>query len=737
MADKILDLVIDDDITIDGFITYYKFENDENGYRIATFKIDDNQQERSITIVGYFPHFNKTDALSLKGSVIKHRKFGLQVEVHEIIKKLPTSKENIIRFLASSQFKGIGKKVATKIYDFLKDDCINILISNPLIYDTLKENNIINEKQEKVIQEGLASFDFTSNAYQILLKNGFSLKNIMKAEATYKDKLDEIVNSNPYQMILDIDGLGFRSVDKMAMSLGFKEDDPKRVKASILYAISNLANMIGDTYYNLKSIYGELNKIVKIDNDTFNNSLKELINEGLIIQIDDKYFHYKYYQAEVSIAKHLKYYINKKINQVVLKRHFETILKQIQEDEGLIYSNEQKEAIFKALNNGLFIITGGPGTGKTTILKAILNYFKIIYGEDANIALCAPTGRAAKRMSMLASYYACTIHRLLKWDLHANAFTYNASNRLKCDVIIIDEFSMVDTLLFQALLEGTKGVKQIILIGDDNQLPSVGAGNILHDLLKVNEINKVALSFIYRQASDSSIVTLANNIKNNKLDKNFNFKGDVAFVNINSQKVSGAIVNLITSLLDKGYSFDDFQVIIPMYAGVAGIDNINAAIQDYINPKTKDSKEIRINHQVIRENDRVLQLKNQPEDDIYNGDIGVVSSIDLENEEITVTFDIGEVIYPKTLFSNLTLAYAISIHKAQGSEFNLVIMCIFNEFSYMLNKPLIYTGVTRAKKNLVIFGDFLTFLNKCLLENSKIRKTNLYNQIMAIINKNE
>ncbi len=729
MNDKIFDLVLEDDIQLEGFITFYKFENEENGYRIATFKIDDNQQERNITIVGYFPHFNKTDALTLKGTVIKHKRFGLQVDVHEIYKKMPTSKENVIRFLSSSQFKGIGKKMASKIYEYLKEDCISLLISNPEIYDKLIKANIINEKQEKILKEGLEKFDFTSNSYQILLKYGFSLKNIMKAETIYKDKLEQVINDNPYQMILDIDGIGFKSIDKIALNMGFKENDSRRVKAAILYCLINLCHSLGDTYTSIEKIYLELKKIIEIDQDEFKCYLNELIEEELIINEDEKLFHYKLYNSEISIAKNLRPFINRKINQVILKKHFDNILKQIEEDEGIIYSDEQQQAIFQALNNGLFIITGGPGTGKTTILKAILNFYKIIYGEDANIALCAPTGRASKRMSMLANCYACTIHRLLKWDLHANSFTYNATNKLKCDVIIIDEFSMVDTLLFQALLEGTKGVKQILLIGDDNQLPSVGAGNVLHDLLEINEIPKITLSYIYRQASDSSIVTLASKIRNNTLDNNFNFKGDVTFIKASNQQVSEIIIDLIKRLFNKGFTFDDFQIIIPMYAGVCGIDSINATIQDFYNPKTKNSKEIKINHQVIRENDRVLQLKNQPEDDIYNGDIGVVKEIDLENEELTVEFDVGEVIYSKAMFINLTLAYAISVHKSQGSEFQYVIMCILNDFSYMLNKQLIYTGITRAKKSLIILGNCQTFINKSKIENLKVRKTNLITQI--------
>ena len=719
----------EDIVTLEGFITFYKFENDSNGYRIALFKIDDNKQERTITIVGYFPHFSKNDALVVKGNVLRHKKFGLQVEVQEIYKKLPTSQENIIRFLSSSQFKGIGAKTASKIYDYLKDDCISILVNKPEIYKELVHNNIIKESNIESLKLGLRNFDFTSNAYQILLKHGFSMKNIMKAESTYGDDLDKIINDNPYRMIIDIEGIGFKSVDKIALSMGYKEDDKRRVKSAIIYSLNNYCHASGNTYVSLDEIYSGINKLIKIENDLFLDYINELINEGMIVKYDDKYYYYNFYYAEKNIAKNLKPFINRKLNLRMLDLHFEEMINVIQEDEGITYSQEQIDAIYEACSSGLYIITGGPGTGKTTILKAILKMLKMLYGEDANISLCAPTGRASKRMSILSGHYAATIHRLLKWELHSNSLAYNDNNKLKTDVIIIDEFSMVDTLLFEALLLGTISVSQIIIIGDDGQIPSVGAGNLLHVLLKIESIKSKLLSKIYRQTDDSSIVDLAYSIRNTTLNEEFKFSKDVSFLRLKNTQAPTAIVDILSKLFDKGVTFEDVQIIIPMYGNVAGIDNINSAIQQWYNPKSDFSSEVRVNHQVFRIGDRVLQLKNQPEDDIYNGDIGIVTDIDLENEEITVEFDVGEVIYPKAMHSNLTLAYAISIHKSQGSEFDFVIMCVFNDYGFMLNKQLIYTGITRAKKTLLLLGDYKTFIQKSAKENINLRKTSLIERI--------
>lgn len=728
-----MDLIDNELIELEGFITFYKYENESTGYRIALFKIDDNKQERTVTVVGYFPRFLKTDALTLKGKVIRHKKFGIQIEINEIYKKLPTSKENVIRFLSSSQFKKIGKKTSTLLFEKLGEDCISILINNPLIYDELIEEKIISELQAESLKDGLKRFDFTSNAYQLLLKYGFSLKNIMKAEAVYGEQLNEIILKDPYQMVLDIDGIGFKSVDKMALNSGIDENDKRRVKAAILYSLLMLCHSNGDTFTTFDKIYNYFSKIIYLENDLFNEYLKELIIEGLIIQENDSYYHRSLYVAEENISKKLKPFINRNINKRLLDLHFEKLIQTIQEDEGIIYSQEQKEAIYGALSNGLYIITGGPGTGKTTILNAVLKIIKMLYGEDSIISLCAPTGRASKRMSLLSNHYACTIHRLLKWDLHSNTFAYNENNKLKTDIIIIDEFSMVDTLLFQALLNGTVGVSQIILIGDDGQIPSVGAGNLLHDLLSIDEIKHISLSHIYRQTSDSSIVDLAYKIRFNQLNESFKFNGDVSFIKMRNVQVADFIVKALDKLFNEGYTFDDIQIIIPMYGNVAGIDNINAAIQEWYNPKVENEPEIRVNHQVFRIGDRVLQLKNQPEDDIYNGDIGVIIDIDLENEEIVVEFDVGEVIYSKNYFSNLTLAYAISIHKSQGSEFDFVIMCVFNDYGFMLNKQLIYTGITRAKKSLLILGDYYTFLKKSLQENLNIRNTGLVSKIKNVL----
>lgn len=719
-------------LELHGFITFYKYQNEQTNYRIALFKIDDNLQERVITIVGYFPKFNKDERLTVNGFFSKHEKYGLQFNVTNIIKDLPTSEEMVVRFLSSSKFKKVGKSTAKKIYDLLKEETISTLINDEAIYEQLISLKIITDKQKDSLIFGLKDFTYNSDIVQLLINYGLSLKNIMKIESVYKDRIDDILKINPYQIVIDIDGIGFKTIDKMALNMGIDIKDKRRVKAAILYCISFGCHSRGDTYLFINDIQRYINQLIKIDTDLFNECLNDLINEKYVIVDDEKYYHYSLYYAEETIAHKLKPLIKRKIDVDFLP-YIDNIIAEIENESGIKYTDEQIQTLKEALQHGLVIITGGPGTGKTTILDALLKIYKKGYNQDINISLCAPTGRASKRMSILTNTYACTVHRLLKWDLHSNTFSINEENPIYVDVLIIDEFSMVDTLLFSALLKGVVNVSQIILIGDDGQIPSVGAGNLLYDLLQIEKVKSLKLNKIFRQAAGSSIISLAHDIRYNNLTENYVFGDDVRFYNITSIQAPKQIVKIISVALAQGYDMDDIQVIVPMYANVAGIDNINSTIQDFINPYEEDKEQISVGHQIFRLHDRVLQLKNQPEDDIFNGDIGYIIDIDLDDEKVFVDFEGNVVEYSKQLLTNLTLAYAISVHKSQGSEFKTVLMCVFKEYGHMLNKKLIYTAVSRAKQNLIILGNYQTFMYKSVLEEKRTRNTSLVNRIEEIL----
>lgn len=711
-------------ITLQGFITYYKYQNEQSGYKIALFKMDDNLQERTITIVGYFPTFKKEDILIAKGVFIKHPKYGLQFQVHEIEKQLPSSESMIVRFLSSSQFKKVGKSTAKKIYDLLKEETLTILSQDESIYDQLLEKKIISPVQKESLIQGLKNTSGMDHGIQLLLKYGLSMKNIMKIESVYKDQIEMILKTNPYQIVMDIDGIGFKTIDKLSLNMGMNPLDKRRIKSAILYSVLMLCHKNGDTYVSLSAILKEMHQLIEIETSYLEECLQELMDEKWLICQENRYYHYTLYHAEENIASLLKPYIQRHL-EVDFMDDFPSIIQEIEMENGIVYTQEQKESLKRALQHGLFIITGGPGTGKTTILDALIKIYKKGYGEDFDISLCAPTGRASKRMSQLTHTYACTIHRFLKWDLHSNTFSKNELDPVYTDILIVDEFSMVDTLLFDALLKGIKGVSQIILIGDDGQIPSVGAGNVLHDLLQIPQIAKLKLNKIFRQESGSMIIQLAHDIRYGHLTKDYPFHDDIRFYPITSYQAPHVILKLLSIALSQGYTLEDIQVIIPMYANVAGIDNINRHIQDFINPHDKDKPECISGHQVFRLNDKVLQLKNQPEEDIFNGDVGYIVEIDEENDSLVVDFDGHYVEYTRPFFSNLTLAYAMSVHKAQGSEFNIVFMCVFKEYGWMLNKKLIYTAVSRAKKSLIILGDEDAFMIKSNEEDNKIRHTTL------------
>ncbi len=722
-------------VKLEGFIIFYKYENADTGYKIALFKIDDNLQERVITIVGYFPKFNKEDRLFVVGNFIKHPRYGMQLEVTEINVMLPTEEKMIVRFLSSSKFNKIGKSTASKIYKELGNDCISILINSPETYDILISKKIINSKQATSLQNGLSDYDYTSSSIQMLIKHGFSMKNIMKIESVYKDKIDVVLQANPYQIVIDIDGIGFKTIDKLALSLGMELTDKRRIKAAILYSLQNTCHSRGDTYISYLLLKRGLYQLVTVEDDFFDDCLNELIEEKYIILEDNRYYHYLLYKAEIDIANKLYPYLIRDIH-VDFEDNLDDIIHEIEQEDGITYTIEQINSLKEALKHGLFIITGGPGTGKTTILDALIKIYKKGYRNELSISLLAPTGRASKRMSMLANHYACTIHRFLKWDLHSNTFVKNENNPVKTDIIIIDEFSMVDTILFASLLKGVTGVSQIILIGDDGQLPSVGAGNLLYDLLSIPHIPSLKLTKIFRQAKGSSIIKLAHDIRYNQLTDDYKFKDDIRFYNIKNTEISDRIISIIKVAINQGFDIDEIQVIIPVYAAIAGIDNMNQTIQDFVNPKSIDKPEIRVGHQLFRLYDRVLQLKNQPEDDIYNGDIGHIIDINKENETITVNFDGNIVEYNKNMYTNLTLAYAISVHKSQGSEFEIVIMGAFKEYGSMFNKKLIYTAVSRAKKLLIILGNLETFIKCSKAEDKTTRNTTLKLRILDLLNPN-
>ena len=722
--------------TIKGKVRYIIFEA-TSGYKVGQFHIkatdDEEMQEyknKTITFTGYFPELNKEDTYIFKGNYIYHNKYGYQFEVKEYQKVKPEGKDAVIEFLSSSLIKGCGEKTAQKIVEVLGEDALNIIKKDPS--KLLLVNNMSQKKATK-IYESIVKYDEKDETILSLQKLGFSLKETLLLVEKYEN-INEIIDNNIYDLVEVID---FKKLDKIYLE-NYQKDSLIRIYACIVEALKRMEFISGDTYHFKDDIIRFLNREFAIPVANIDEHLAYLEKEKTIKIIDDKIFLFETFQKEKSVAENLyliKNSYNQKINNCSEK------IKLLEKEEEVKYNSDQKEAIKSALNNNVCIITGGPGTGKTTIINAIVK----IYIEENNlsnidilntIALLAPTGRASKKMSETTHLPAMTIHRFLKWNQEDNTFKVNADNKNFQKFIIVDEVSMIDNNLFSALLEGIYSNIKLILVGDTNQLPSVGAGLILNDLIDSEAFCHVELSQIYRQSDNSYIPYLAKEIKEGNLSTNFlEQKDDYNFLNVDASNIKNTIQQICLMSKQKGLDEKQIQILAPMYKGENGIDNLNYCLQNLFNPKDKDKKEIKISDVIYRVGDKVIQLVNDPDNNVYNGDIGYVYKIaknGYNKDVITIDFDGSYIEYQKDEMINVKHAYAMTIHKAQGSEFNHVIMPISSAYHKMLYNKLIYTGVSRAKKSLVIIGSPECFLQATKNSYSRNRKTYLKELIMNI-----
>ncbi len=721
--------------------TYRKsiFTSDK-GYVIGLFKIKETDNEelkmyvnKIITFTGYFHELNLDDMYIFKGDVVDHPKYGLQFNVLEYERLKPEDEDGLVAFLSSDLFKGIGEKLAKSIVDTLGKNVLEEILKDESCLLLVPK---MTSKKAHAIYETLMKYEESHQIIVYLTELGFNMKDALDIYNTYKSETIIHIEHNPYCLT---DFISFLKVDEIALKLNVDVADERRIKACIIYIMNKLLFTNSDTYLEYDEILESVFNYLKIDLnvDDFDLYLEELINENKIILLNDKYYLKEMYDSEINITNTIKYLEYKKIDKLFLDNRIE----ELEKVNNIKYNDKQKEAIKKSLENNITIITGGPGTGKTTIIKAICelyqNIFKLSYEELTNrIALLAPTGRASKRMSESTNLPASTIHRFLKWNKETNEFLVNEYNKNDHHLIIIDEVSMIDLNLLDSLFKGlTKNIK-LVLVGDHHQLPSVGPGNILKDLIESDLIDTIYLDTLYRQDENSYITTLAHEIKDNNLSESFlETKSDYTFLKCHSIKDN--LKNLCLQLIEKGYDFKRVQIMAPMYAGVNGIDNLNKELQNVFNPKTNQN-EIKYGDVVYRENDKVLQLVNLPEENVYNGDIGIIKNIvRIENKTfIYIDFDGNLVKYETKDLNKITHGFVISIHKSQGSEFEVVVMLVSNSYKRMLYKKLIYTGITRAKKKLILIGEPDAFLYAINNSNERARKTNLLDQLKNnILNK--
>lgn len=716
-----------------GYIKKISFYSESSNYIVALIEVE--QEDKLITMNGYMNNFNDYEKYAFIGDYEIHPKYGKQFKLSEYRIIYAKESEEIIKYLSSPLFKGIGKALATQIVNTLGEECLEKIKEDKHNLDLVRG---MTEKRREIIYEALTNGDYDQEVMQFFMGHGISLKNLGLIQAYYQEKTLEILQNNPYQLVEDIDGIGFKTADELALKTGGTLDNPNRIKAGIIYSIKQYGFNTGSTYCYLDEIKIMFSKIIyNIEEVSFNEYLDELIDEGLIIQRGDKYYYFEMDEAEKNIAEYLKIRINKP-DELFDEKEVERLLTNYEKTQGICYAAKQKEALNYFLKSSCMILTGGPGTGKTTIVQALLKVYSALYPDD-RIGLVAPTGRAAKRLTELTGIYACTIHRLLKWDLHSNTFAMNKSNPLDLDVLIIDEFSMVDCLLLSKLFEAGRGINKVLFIGDYHQLPSVAPGNILQDLMEAG-VKTIELDEIFRQAKDSGIIQLAHHIIHNEIENMDLFEQyrDINFFPCINYDVVKNVKIIVKKAIDEGYDTNDIQVLVPMYQGVAGIDALNDALQDVFNPIDEFNDSYQIGRKEYRVGDKILQLKNRPDDDVFNGDIGTLVEIcrkdnfEYLQDTLIVDFDGNFVEYTSNTFNTITHAYCMSIHKSQGNEFKIVIMAVLSDYYIMLRRNLLYTAITRAKQSLFILGSSKAFMHGLANYQDSRRKTSLKSRFKTI-----
>lgn len=701
------------------------FEGD-NGYIVGIFKVQDSSVEfadlvgKTITFTGYFHELSDNDIYIFYGDIVNHIKYGMQFNVSSYERLKPEDKDSIVEFLSSGLFKGIGEKKAKKIVDILGKDTLNIIIENK---DNLLLVPTITKKQIDILHDTLVEYESSYETILYLNELGFNTKDSMKIYSKYKMQTVNVVENDIYQLI-EINDISYKKIDKIALEHDYSKDDERRIKASIFYVMQEVCFLYGHTYLNINEIYNYTVRLIKfqISQDIFNDAINSLLDELKVIYIDDKYYLKELYDAEENIAKRIKYLLDKPDNKV---KNIDNLIKNLEKFSNIKYNELQLDAIKNAILKNFLIITGGPGTGKTTIIKAVVDLYREVHKlnyEKLNeeVVLLAPTGRASKRISESTCIPAYTIHRFLKWNKESDKFAVNEYNKSKAKLVIIDEASMIDVSLFDHLLKGISVDTSIIMVGDANQLPSVGPGQVLNDIINTNISNIVKLEYLYRQKQGSSITNLAYDINDGNIDFN-NLKDDVEFLEVSSLDLIDSLKDIAMQYRNKDYK--DFQVLVPMYKGLNGIDNLNVILQDIFNPKDQSKNEIKYGDFVYRVGDKILQLSNMPDENVFNGDIGIITSI--SKKEIIIDFDSNVVRYTPSNYNNFKHGYAISIHKAQGSEFDVVVLPVVSEYSKMLYKKLYYTAVTRSKNKLYIIGNRVSFNKAIKNDNADVRKTTL------------
>lgn len=699
------------------------FENSSNFFKILNLMIEDTDSDFDdfeIIITGTMADIMEGEDYTFWGQLSQHPKYGQQLQLSRYQRAKPSS-SGLIKYFSSDHFKGIGKKTAERIVSLYGDNTIDKILDDP---SKLEDINGFSKANREAFVAKLRINYGTEQIIAALVELGLSNRMAFQIYDQYKEEAVERVRTNPYQLVEDIQGIGFKMSDKLAQEIGIADSAPERFRAALLHSLLEQSISQGDTYIEARDLLAyaidllEDSRQIECDPAQVAQELSHLISDEKVYNAGTKIFDASLFTAEEGIKNQLQRLLDTPFEKQISQDKIEKEVQAIEKEFAISYDQVQKDAIYQALTSKVFILTGGPGTGKTTVIRGILEAYARINDIDLNkkdlpIVLAAPTGRAARRMNELTGLPSATIHRHL--GLNGDNDYQAMEDYLDCDLLVVDEFSMVDTWLANQLLGAISSNTQIIIVGDSDQLPSVGPGQVLADLLKITSLPQIALRKIFRQSADSTIVDLANQMRQGILPVDFrDKKADRSYFDAMPQHVPTMVTKIVASAVKSGIPADEIQILAPMYKGQAGINNLNQLMQELLNP-LDNGTEFVFNEIHFRKGDKVLHLVNDAQLNVFNGDIGYITDLipakytESKQDEIMMDFDGSEVTYPRNEWLKITLAYAMSIHKSQGSEFQVVILPITRQSGRMLQRNLIYTAVTRSKSKLILLGEHSAF----------------------------
>lgn len=736
------------------------FHNADNLFTICKCKITKTNcqyDEKEIIVKGNFPQLAPDEDYKFIGRLVNHPTYGAQFDVHTFEKEMPATESGVIQYLSSDLFPGIGTKTAATIVETLGTDAIHLILNDQTVLDKVPR---LSEERKATLTSVLEQNMGLERTIIQLNEWGFGPKLAMRIYQAYREETIELLTENPYRLTDEIEGVGFQRADELGRHLGLTGDHPSRIKAAILYTLNEAVQAEGHVYIEGKVALPDIKRLlessqsIQIPFDNISQAIIELIEESKLSAEKQRLYPPSLYFSELGFASKIQSIMEMGTEDEFPVSEIRAAIGEVEERLGVNYAETQVAAIEKALHSPAMILTGGPGTGKTTVIRGFVEVFAELHGltldpleyakkkEPFPIILAAPTGRAAKRMSESTDLPAMTIHRLLGFT--GQQKEEETDKEVKAKLVIIDEMSMVDTWLAHQLLKALPKNVQILFVGDQDQLPSVGPGQVLRDMLDSDAIPIVELTEIYRQSAESTIIEMAHMIKRSEWSDHVLQKThDRSFIPAGTERILDVVHQIIDNALSKGHSIKDIQVLAPMYKGPAGIDGLNQMIQKMVNPPSPKRKEVTFGDVVYRIGDKVLQLVNQPESNVFNGDMGEVISIIKANETIDkkelliISYDGIEVEYERKDLNQITLAYCCSIHKSQGSEFPIVIMPIVRSHRKMLKRNLLYTGITRAQKFLILCGEKTEFKMGIMRADELKRQTTLQERLQSFGNEIE